>query len=633
MLALPPQIRGAILSDCIICQRIAEWYAASRQWLMGQLSGIRLDINTLRIGFLIVVGLLLLMLLIQSLSHRARRKNWLSMKPLIDGAIESSGDLILMVSPEGDIQYANPAAEAVFGIQETKPGNLIDITAGTADMKREDVARLWETAVSRMYHKPQPHDFGTDFLFGSALYQGRITPVLEKKQNTLQSLIVFFSLVQLPSKKEAQSSAVDPVTGLLNYAGFMAQLTARMSLAKTGTEPFCCSVVYVENLDMLTLEKGFALRSQLMKHLTQRIISTLPEEWAIGRVADDRFALASPMERTREACAAAVAKVTRHLGQHLILDTHYIEPLIRTGTASSDIADTAQALLDTALASSSGLTAAPGTGTAPAAPVPASHAASTAAADMAAAIEPQTVALYYQPQVYLKDGYLRGFHVSAVYESLPGGRLEGDALYARIGSEGLVRPFIKALLTKALKAARQWHALYAKRIIVMCTLPPAWLEEPALSDIVEQALAESTLAADYVELFIPYTKNHPWSAGYQDAIDGLKELGVRIGASGLASGALPLDAAVSPQHNTLVMTRSLIAHAREREKYRALAGNIVQLGRKAGKDILAMGVDGHNDLRILRHKECPYGQGQMIGGPVPEEDLAQILIDGIDLPS
>ena len=647
MPALLPQIRGVFLSNCIICQHIKEWYTASRQWLMGLLTGVQLDINTLRMGFLIVVGLLLLMLLIQALSHRSKRKNWLAIRPLIDGAVEASDDLILMVSPDGDIQYANPAAEAVFGIQEKEPGNLLDTVSETADIKQGTVSRLWEAAVSRMYHKPQSHDFGEDFLFGKELYQGRITPVMRKKSDTIQALIVVFSRKSVSVKQEIQSPDIDSVTGLLNYTGFMAQLEARMSVAKTGIEPFCCSVLQVENLDMLTLEKGFAIHNELMNQLARRIVSTLPEEWAIGRIADDRFALASPLERTREECAATVAKVTRQLGQHLILDAQYIEPLIRIGTANSDIADTAQALLDTALATSAGLTAAaraPVMDTVPAAPQaqepePAMEPESSLedapslAVDMAPGIEAQTVKLYYQPQVYLKDGYLRGFHVNAVYDTVPDGRLEGDVLYGRIEAKGLIPPFIKALLVKAMKAARQWHALYAKRIIVMCTLPPTWLSEPELSDIVREALSESTLAADYVELFIPYTKQKPWTPGDNGAIEELKTLGVRVAASGLESGALPLDAAVSPHYNTLVMTRSLIVHAGESEKYRTLAGNVVQLGRKAGKDILAMGINGHNDLRMLRQKECPYGQGMMIGGPVTEENLAQILIDGIDLPS
>ena len=638
MPALLPQIRGVLMVSAVF-QRIEEWYAASRQWLLDLFSGVRMDINTLKIGFLSVVGLLLLLLLIQSLSHSARRKKWLKKKPLIDGAIEASNDLILTVSPEGDIQYANPAAAAAFGTQEKAPGNLLDIVARTADMKQEVVSLLWEAAVSRMYHKPQAHEFGKDFIFGKKLYLGQVTPVLGKKHDAIKTLIVIFSPAKIPATKESQESTVDPVTGLLNYIGFMAQLTARMSLAQTGSEPFCCSVLHVENLDMLTLEKGFAMRNELMKQMARRITSSLPEKWAIGRVADDRFALASPLERTMEECAAAVAKAASQLGQHIILDAQYIEPLILVGTANSDMADTAQALLDMALASSAGFIPAseePDIATASDAypePEPLEEYTPSPAVEMAPAIETQTVSLYYQPQVYLKDGYLRGFHVNAVYETMPDGRLEGDALYQRIGAKGITIPFMKALLVKALKAARQWHALYAKRLILMCTLPPEWLAEPELTDIVREALAESTLAADYLELFIPYTRQHPWSDEYNEVIEGLRALGVRIAASGLSGSALPLDAAVSPQYNTLVMTRALIAHAGESEKFRTLAGNIVQLGRKAGKDILAMGIDGHSDLRMLRHKECPYGQGMMIGGPVCEEDLAQILIDGIDLPS
>ena len=646
MLTLLPQVHGVFLTGTIIIQRIKEWYAASRQWLAGLFSGIQMDAGTLQIGFIIVVGLLLVLVVVLAISNRTKRRGWMAMKPLIDGAVESAAEPILMVSAEGDIRYANPAAQAVFGIQsdEKDQGNLPDIIARTADMKREVIIRLWETAVSRMHHKPQPHDLGQDFLFGRKLYLGRITPVMDKKRDTVGSLIVSFAPVEAPAQEEIKEPALDPVTGLLNYAGFMAELKARMSLAIAGTEPFCCTMLQVENLDMLTLEKGFALRDELMVQLGRRITSALPEEWAVGRVADDRFALASPLERTREECAAAVAKVTRLLGQHLIWDAQYVEPLIRKGTATSDMADTAQALLDSALAATGGMAAPEDIPvyTEPVAPAPEIKPAPEPEPPMVKAVPPehtapametQTVTLHYQPQVYLKDGYLRGFHVNAVYETAPDLRLEGDALYERIGLKGLSIPFMKALLVKAMKAARQWHALYAKRLIVMCTLPAPWLSEPELPEIVREALAESTLAADYVELYIPYTKKHPWSAGDAATVERLKELGIRMAASGLSNGALPLDAAVSPPYNTLVMNRSLLVYAGESEKFRNLVGNIVQLGRKAGKDILAMGIEGHNDLRMLRQKECPFGQGGIIGEPVPEEDLAQILIDGIDLPS
>jgi len=658
MLALLPHTPAVTLS--VLLQRIGEWYAISRQWIIDLFSGARL--GAVEITLLALVGLLLVLIIVQAVSYRARRRKWLAMKPLIDGAVESSSELILMASAEGTIRYSNPAAEAVFGItggkQARKSENLIDVVARTADMQREDAARIWEAAVSQVQPRFQTHAFEENFRFGEALYAGRVIPVVEKKHDTLKSLIALFSPVEALTDEETPSPTVDPVTGLLNYIGFIEALEARLSSSQS---PVCCSLLQVENLDMLTLEKGFTFRDELMRQLARRITTTLSEEWAAGCVADDTFAVASPAGSAREEWDAAVEKVFRQLSQHLIWEGQYIAPLIRVGSASSETAHTAKAMLDHALAQAS---APQDEAAAAAMPVFSSEPepepeyeyepeaeyqpepetepesepeyepapADTQSGESPSAIKTQTASLCYQPQVYLKDGYLRGFHVSAVYENTPYGRLEGDALYARISERGLVVPYMNALLIKAMKAARSWQALYGKRLIVMCTLPPEWLAEPDLPAIVQDSLAESTLAGEYVEFFIPYTKRRPWSAEDSGPIDTLRALGVRFAADGLVGGALPLEAAVSPSFRTLVMGPSLLIQAAESEKYRALVGSIVQLGRKAGKDILAMGMNEPGDLAMLRQKECPIGQGMMTGGPSTEEDLAQILIDGIELP-
>lgn len=646
---------GVYLNDCIFC-RIWDQIVASWQRLMGIFSGAMIDVNTLKIGFIAVVALLLLLILIQSLSHRARRKSWMAFRPLIDGAIESSHDLILMVTEEGDIRYANPAAESVFAMKggEGRPANLLDVLAQAADVHKEIVIRLWETAVSRVHHKAQSYELGQDFLLGRELYLGRISPVLEEKHGAIEALVVTFTVVEAPARGQASEPSPAEIPGLLPYAGFVAELAARLPLA-TMEYPLGCALLQVENLDMLRVEKGFAIPDELMLKLAQKITSILPEEWAVGRVADDSFAIASPLERTKEEIASAIERLAHSLEQHLIVESQYVMPLIRSGVAYSDTAKYAQALLDQALAKTARVSTAepvpPAPESIPApepilprppiAAAPAETASGRAplfeeapvAAEPGAAIETQTVSLYYQPQVYLKDGYLRGFHVGAVYETTPYGRLAGDALYARIGAKDLVAPFMRALLVKALKAARQWHALYGKRLVIMCTLPPAWTDEPELPDIVALALEESTLAPEYVEFYIPFTKQHPWSPVLRDPVSRIRETGVRLAASGLESGALPLDAAVSPLYSTLVITKSLLAHAGESEKFRSLLGNIIELGPRTGKDILAMDIEGHNDLRLLRQKNCPYGQGAIIGSPSPEEDLPQILIDGIDLPT
>jgi EAL domain-containing protein (putative c-di-GMP-specific phosphodiesterase class I)/PAS domain-containing protein len=636
MLESLPQLHGVFLSDCVFC-KIWDQFVLSWQKFIALFSGAGLSIDTLKIGFLAVIGLLLLLIAIQSLSYRSRRKSWQAFKPLIEGAIESAPELILMVSPEGDIRYANPVAESVLSLtgedEADGPANILDLIARAADMRYEILTRLWETAISRIHHRVQAYDLGQDILLGRELYSGKITPVIEEKHGGIEALIVSFSLVEQSRKQTGEAVPDrDPATGFLTLDGFIAELGARLPLAHAGT-PVGCAILIVENLDMLRLEKGFAVRDKLMHQLAKKI--TLPEAWAVGKVADDSFALASPLECTREESTAAVKELAGKLGQHLIIEGQYVAPIIRSSVVFSDMAGDPRTLLDKALAAAANVHApAPHQEPVRTPPMPKTvEEAEEAAPTADAPIETQTVALYYQPQVYLKDGYLRGFHVDAVYETTPYGRLSGDALLSRIGDKGLVAPFMSALLVKASKAARQWHALYGKRLIIMATLPPDWIGEPALTDIVKQALDDSTLAPEFLEFYIPYNKQHPWSPDIKDAIARLKDLGIRMAASGLATGALPLDAAVSPPYNTLVIGKVLLTHAGESEKYRALLANIVQLGRRTGKDILAMDIEGHNDLRLLRQKECPYGQGFMIGNPVAENDLAQILIDGINLPT
>jgi EAL domain-containing protein (putative c-di-GMP-specific phosphodiesterase class I) len=156
-----------------------------------------------------------------------------------------------------------------------------------------------------------------------------------------------------------------------------------------------------------------------------------------------------------------------------------------------------------------------------------------------------------------------------------------------------------------------------------------WASTGTLVADVERALCATGLAPE--RLILEITEATVLADDERIGLDltTLRLMGVHVALEGYGTGHSGLTHLTRLPVDILKLDRSLVARIDRDASTRALAESMLGIGRTLGLDVVAEGVETPAQLSAL----CGYGhgfaQGFLIARPMPAEDLATLLSDGV----
>jgi diguanylate cyclase (GGDEF)-like protein len=242
--------------------------------------------------------------------------------------------------------------------------------------------------------------------------------------------------------------------------------------------------------------------------------------------------------------------------------------------------------------------------------------------DLRLALEHEELFLEYQPIVSLKNGRMEGIEALLRWSHPQRGRVpqaefvtlaEEAGLIAAIGEWALRRACLDFLALKRVMGADAPHT-----ISVNASRQQLTRDFPAR---VETIVRETGM--DATALRIEVTENgimrDPEQAVH--VLRGLKSLGLGIHVDDFGTGSSSLACLHQFPVDTLKIDRSFIANSGETPGMPALVTAIVQMARTLGIGVVAEGIETPEQLLLLQSMECEFGQGYLLGRPMPVERL------------
>jgi EAL domain-containing protein (putative c-di-GMP-specific phosphodiesterase class I) len=150
------------------------------------------------------------------------------------------------------------------------------------------------------------------------------------------------------------------------------------------------------------------------------------------------------------------------------------------------------------------------------------------------------------------------------------------------------------------------------------------IEAANLVETVQSALAESGLEPAMLELEVTEGAVQT-GAGALEVLTRLKALGVRLALDDFGTGYSALSSLKLLPFDRLKIDRSFVRDLQHDANDRALARAIIAMGRSLNLDIIAEGVETHEQLEFLREEGCDEMQGYLIGTPMGAEEMAMEL--------
>jgi diguanylate cyclase (GGDEF)-like protein/PAS domain S-box-containing protein len=233
--------------------------------------------------------------------------------------------------------------------------------------------------------------------------------------------------------------------------------------------------------------------------------------------------------------------------------------------------------------------------------------------------------LNYQPLVSVADGRVSGVEALLRWRNPELGQVPPDRFIPQAEAGGMIVPIGRMVLRTACAAAQRWVAAGRADLRICVNVSPRQFQEAGFIDDVRDALAQTGLPADNVELEITEGLLLAERRDIENALRDLAEMGVNLSIDDFGTGYSSLGYLEKYRFHTLKIDRSFMVGMLERRERKVLVDTIISMASGLGLRVVAEGVETAEQLAYLVGARCDEAQGYYFSRPVPEDEIAALL--------
>lgn len=242
-------------------------------------------------------------------------------------------------------------------------------------------------------------------------------------------------------------------------------------------------------------------------------------------------------------------------------------------------------------------------------------------ADLRHAVDAGEMQMHYQPLVDVKSGKVRGFEALMRWKHAGRGNVSPADFIPVAEESGLIVSLGAWALGTACRDACAWP----REVGVAVNLSAVQFKSPSLVAVIRDALLESGLEPERLELEITESVLLRDMEATRAVFDGLRSLGVRIAMDDFGTGYASLSYLRNFPFDKIKIDRSFVNGIGLRRDSEAIVRAVTDLAASLGIASLAEGVETVEQLEHLRRQGCDQVQGYYLGKPLPaSEALAAI---------
>ncbi len=524
---------------------------------------------------------------------------------LFQALVEEGPQIVVRLDAVGQPVYVSPSCLAVLGfapadIRQRTDLDLIRPTASTRLSVRHREGHMM--ALSTLT-RPLSDGHGTALILTDITEQARTEALLAEARGKLR-----------------QRTSRDSLTDLANRDCFLATLEH----ALTEQQEVAVLLLDLDRFRPVNDQYGHDTGDRLLREVAARLTLTMVGEPLVARLGDDDFAVLLRVPDGDSAIASRARDLIRTLSAP-----------IPTGSVTVDIG----ASIGIAVSPRDGMSA---IGLLRAADIAMTHARAaggdtyrffeTRMADaltradelrreLRAAIAADDIVPYFQPLVRIDDNAIIGFEVLARWPHAAKGMLLPAEFLPLVEESGLSAAMFESILTRACLAALDWPP----EIKLAVNMSPIELQDTNLPDAVREILANTGFPGDRLEVEI--TENalvHDEKIARQ-VLDRLRRLGLTIALDDFGTGFSSLYHLRELPFDKVKIDKAFMRNLDTDPEASRYVAAIIDFGHALGLDLTAEGIETQATLDRLRELGCTYGQGYLLGRPMPAEDADRLM--------
>ena len=248
--------------------------------------------------------------------------------------------------------------------------------------------------------------------------------------------------------------------------------------------------------------------------------------------------------------------------------------------------------------------------------------------DLRRAMDAGELRMHYQPIVDMESGRPVGLEALMRW-FVDGKSVPPDEFIPIAEDTGLIVPLGALALREAtgfLATCRERHP--ALDLSMSVNLSARQLREPALVETVRDAVAAAGIPA--ASLLVEITESAMLEGGaglVEETLDQLRALGVTIAADDFGTGYNSLPYLKRFPIGSLKIDRAFVAGLGASPHDEAIVAGIIAIAASLGLDVVAEGVETHDQARRLQGLGCRTAQGWLYSTALPPEVAAVYIAD------
>jgi diguanylate cyclase (GGDEF)-like protein len=247
------------------------------------------------------------------------------------------------------------------------------------------------------------------------------------------------------------------------------------------------------------------------------------------------------------------------------------------------------------------------------------------------ALAGQQLRLAYQPKVDLATGRIFGVEALLRWQHPERGAVSPDQFIPLAEECGMILPIGEWVLREACSQARAWQDAGLEPISISVNVSPRQFDDSHLVRRVADALHESGLSPQWLELEVTESMVMRDVAQSVAKMRELEAMGIALSIDDFGTGYSSLAALKSFPISRLKIDKSFVRDLASSEDDQAIARAIISLSHQLHMRVIAEGVETEQQRSFLLQNGCDEVQGYLYGKPVAPQEIAAQLTQAIML--
>ena len=232
------------------------------------------------------------------------------------------------------------------------------------------------------------------------------------------------------------------------------------------------------------------------------------------------------------------------------------------------------------------------------------------------ALEHNEFEVHYQPRIDLQSRKLVGAEALLRWCDPTLGLQEPSTFIGIAEDSGLILPIGEVVLRQACAAAMHWTASGLGELNVSVNLSPREFRGKSLLPMVSQALIDSALDAERLQVEITETSLMHDGDKAEQVLSGLHAMGVKIALDNFGTGYSSLSNLRRFPVDVIKIDGQFVRAGPSDPADCKIVAALTSLARGLGLHVVAEGVETHEQLSFVRDCGCNEAQGFLLGRPL-----------------